>query len=98
MTLQMAGSTTSVGVSGMPRDRSAIPIPAYGLHRATGQARVIIHGRNVYLGRHGSPASWEKYRRLIADYLASGGAAPPSHAGRRAGAGRDGGISPPRRH
>ena len=56
----------------MPRRKSALPIPAYGLHRATGQARVVIHGRTAYLGRHDSPGSWEKYRRLIAESVDRG--------------------------
>ncbi len=49
---------------------SRVRVPAYRLHRPTGQARVIIGGRHFYLGKHGSPESWEKYRRLIAERLA----------------------------
>lgn len=45
--------------------------PGYLLHRPTGQARVRlrIHGRlrDVYLGPHGSPTSWEKYHWLLAE-------------------------------
>jgi len=52
-----------------------VRVPAYGLHRPTGQARVIIDGRHVYLGKHGSPESWEKYHRLIAERLACPGVA-----------------------
>src|SRR5262245_41766442 len=44
-------------------------VPHYGLHRPTGQARVIIAGRQHYLGKYGSPESWEKYHRLIAERL-----------------------------
>ena len=44
-------------------------VPAYGRHRATGQARVIIAGRHHYLGAYGSPESWEKYHRLVAEHL-----------------------------
>jgi integrase len=42
-------------------------IPKYGHHKPTGQARVYIHGRCVYLGKHGTKASREKYARLIAE-------------------------------
>lgn len=42
-------------------------IPKYGLHKPTGQARVYIHGRCIYLGKHGTKASREKYAKLIAE-------------------------------
>jgi hypothetical protein len=32
-------------------------VPAYRLHRPSGQARVIINGRHIYLGKFGSPES-----------------------------------------
>lgn len=41
-------------------------VPAYGLHKASGQARVAIGGRTIYLGKYGSPESHEKYAREIA--------------------------------
>jgi integrase len=44
-------------------------MPAYKLHKASGQARVIIDGHHHYLGAHGSPESHERYARLIADHL-----------------------------
>ena len=47
----------------MPRSRSIIP--AYGLHRPTGQARVRINGKDHYLGPHGSEESKREYERLI---------------------------------
>ncbi len=50
----------------MPRPKG---IPAYKLHKASGQARVIIDGRHVYLGRYGSPESHEEYGRVIAENL-----------------------------
>lgn len=43
-------------------------IPSYKLHKASGQARVIIRGRQIYLGAFGSPESQEKYARLIAEF------------------------------
>jgi hypothetical protein len=47
-------------------------IPNYRLHKASGQAVVELGGRNVYLGKHGSKASWEKYDQVIAEYTANG--------------------------
>ncbi len=44
-------------------------IPAYRLHKASGQARVIIDGRHVYLGKFNSDDSLKAYSRLISDYL-----------------------------
>jgi hypothetical protein len=49
----------------MPRSKS---VPAYKLHKTTGQARVIIDGRRHYLGEFGSDKSKEKYARLLAEY------------------------------
>jgi integrase len=47
-------------------------IPTYRLHKGTGQAIVRLAGVDVYLGKYGSVESREKYRRLLAEYLASG--------------------------
>ena len=44
-------------------------VPSYRLHKPTGQARVIIGGQHIYLGRHGTAESEEKYRRLIAEHF-----------------------------
>ena len=41
-------------------------VPSYGLHKASGQARVTIGGRTIYLGKYGSPESHEQYAREIA--------------------------------
>ncbi len=45
--------------------------PAYLLHKATGQARVRVNGKDVYLGRYGSPESREKYDDLIREFFRS---------------------------
>ena len=42
-------------------------VPAYKQHRPSGQARVIVDGRHVYLGKYGSDESRERYARLIAE-------------------------------
>lgn len=53
----------------MPRP---VRVSSLGRHAATGQARVLINGRHVYLGKYGSPEAEEKYRRLVAEWLAAG--------------------------
>lgn len=46
--------------------------PKYRLHRPSGLAVVTIGGRDVYLGKHGSPESRAEYDRLIAEWLLGG--------------------------
>jgi integrase len=46
-------------------------IPKLGDHAATGQARVVIEGRSIYLGRAGPEAN-ERYRQLISTWLSTG--------------------------
>lgn len=53
-------------------------VPTLRRHAATGQARVLIRRRHLYLGQYGSPEAEEKYRRIVAEYLASGGVTTPS--------------------
>lgn len=48
----------------MPRPKS---VPSYNLHKTSGQGRVIVGGRHVYLGPFGPPESRERYARLIAE-------------------------------
>lgn len=52
----------------MPKKKSHIP--SYRLHKPSGQARVIVDGRQIYLGKFNSPQSIEAYNRLIAEHLA----------------------------
>ena len=47
-------------------------VPKLTFHSSSGQARVRLGGRQVYLGEHGSPEATEKYHRLIAEYLRTG--------------------------
>ncbi len=56
----------------MPRRNGHVP--AYRLHKPSGQARVIVGGQHVYLGPYGSPESRERYARLVAELPASAGA------------------------
>jgi hypothetical protein len=41
--------------------------PKYRRHKAKGLAAVTINGRNLSLGKYGSAASKEEYRRLLAE-------------------------------
>ena len=43
--------------------------PSYLLHKATGQARVRIDGRDVYLGTYGSPESRQRYDDIVCEWL-----------------------------
>ncbi len=49
-----------------------VRIPALVHHKATNQARVRLDGRDFYLGRFGTEVANEAYRRLIAEWLATG--------------------------
>jgi integrase len=53
--------------------------PSYRFHKARNCAVVTLDGRDHYLGAHGSPASLEKYHRLVAEWLAHH-AKPPTLA------------------
>ena len=46
--------------------------PKYRLHKGSGQALVQINGERVYLGKYGTEESKERYRKTIAEWLASG--------------------------
>ena len=50
------------------RPRSAIP--AYRLHKRSGQAVVTVASRDIYLGRHGSEESRRRYGEIIAQVAA----------------------------
>ena len=49
----------------MPQKRK----PSYLLHKPTGQARVRLDGKDIYLGEYGSPESRERYEQLVADWF-----------------------------
>lgn len=52
-------------------------IPAYRLHKASGQAVVVLRGRSFYLGKFGSSGSKAEYQRIIHEYTAGGCLMPP---------------------
>ena len=60
----------------MPRRSN--PVPSYRLHKSSGQARVLIGGRHIYLGVYGSEASRQRYARLLAKQAATSKSLPSS--------------------
>ena len=42
-------------------------VPSYRLHKPSGQARTIVRGKHIYLGKYNSPESRRKYARLLAE-------------------------------
>ncbi len=52
-------------------------VPSYRLHKASGQARTIIDGHHVYLGKYDSPESRQRYARLLAEMSQRGRDAEP---------------------
>jgi integrase len=46
--------------------------PKYRHHKSTKRGYVEFQGRPIYLGRFNTPASWERYHRIIHEWLASG--------------------------
>ena len=54
----------------------SIRLPKYRLHKGSGQALVQIEGQRIYLGVYGTKESKEKYRRMLAEWLAT--RRPPS--------------------
>lgn len=50
--------------------RQSVHVPKYGLHKPTGQARVVLDGQSHYLGKYGSEESHRRYEQLITSWLA----------------------------
>lgn len=48
-----------------------VRVPQLGLHKGSGQARVVIDGRDLYLGKPGLEAE-RRYRNVIAHWLETG--------------------------
>jgi integrase len=53
-------------------------VPKYRHYKPKNLGVVRIDGRDHYLGKFGSPESYEKYHRLLAERYARGGVNPPS--------------------
>ncbi|MBL8737861.1 MAG: tyrosine-type recombinase/integrase [Planctomycetes bacterium] len=47
-------------------------VPRMGVHKGSGQARVLLSGVEHYLGRAGSPEALERYASLVKEWLAAG--------------------------
>ena len=62
-----------------------LKIPAYRLHKNSGQAVVTLGGRDFYLGPHGTKTSKNEYDRLVGEWLANGRQLPPSLYGQGLG-------------
>ncbi len=58
-------------------------VPSYRYHKARDCAVVTINGRNFYLGPFNTPASKEKYARLIAEFAVTGNATPQPRSTQR---------------
>lgn len=56
--------------------RSSNRLPQIVHHKASGQARVRINGRDHYLGKFGTPESVENYARVLAEHSRGGAVAP----------------------
>ena len=61
----------------MPRKSS---VPSYRLHKASGQARTIVNGRHIYLGKYGSPESRQQYARILAEAALPAGTPSPDRS------------------
>ncbi|HSZ56148.1 MAG TPA: site-specific integrase [Tepidisphaeraceae bacterium] len=59
--------------------------PKYRLHKSSGRAYVVLDGRPVYLGRHGTPESRSEYARVKAEWIISGRAPLPDATAADAG-------------
>ena len=55
--------------------------PSYRLHKPSNQAVVTLDGRDIYLGRYGTPESRAEYDRLIAEWLSHGRRLPGPASG-----------------
>lgn len=51
-------------------------VPSYRLHKPSGQARVILDGEHIYLGRFGTPESKAKYVQVISERSVGGPTGP----------------------
>lgn len=48
-----------------------VKLPKYRHHKAKGLAAVTLDGRHIYLGPYDSPASHQRYRQLVSEWIAS---------------------------
>ena len=55
---------------------ATLRIPSYRHHKPSGRAVVTIDGRDVYLGDWNTASSRREYKRIVAEWTASGGTLP----------------------
>ena len=55
----------------MPRTKKGTP-PRYCEHKQSGQAFVLLNGRQIMLGEYGSGESRAEYRRVLGKWEANG--------------------------
>src|SRR5262245_14102634 len=60
----------------MPRLKNKLPVPR--LNRPSGRARLRLNGRDVWLGKFGSPEAQAAYDRIVSEWLANGRSLPPA--------------------
>jgi integrase len=56
-------------------------LPSYRLHKPKGLAVVRLNGRDIYLGKYGTPESRQAYERVIAEWLVNGRQPPAPPTG-----------------
>lgn len=62
---------------------SARRFPPYpGKAHQSGQAKIKLAGKTIYLGAFGSDESWDKYRRLLAEWQSAGPGEPAAESRR----------------
>ncbi len=54
--------------------------PVYRCYQPKNLAVVRINGKDIYLGKYGSPESWERYGRALAEWRATGLTPKPATA------------------
>jgi hypothetical protein len=47
-------------------------VPSLRLHKASGQAYVVLSGKAIYCGKPGVPATDQRYHQVVAEWLAAG--------------------------
>lgn len=61
-----------------PTDVPPVPHPEFRHYKPKDLALVVIDGRQIYLGKYGSPESWDEYHRLVKERQANPTALPPA--------------------
>jgi integrase len=67
-----AAATTIRSVQKQSSPVSTVEIPAYRVHRAKGLGYVRLAKRMVYCGKANTPQSFERYRQVVGEWLATG--------------------------